>query len=502
VVLALALSSAAASGSARAGQPALFYVGFAKADITPTLPVRYLGGEGYKRVGTVLQSPLYARTIAISAAGANGKPTGSPIVISSVDSQGYFAGYQSGPAGAEVAGYGYDQIRAVAAKAAHIPAQNVVFSSTHSHTAPDTVGLWGGVGQAYFREFEAGTVRSVANAIAAMRPARLRRGQADGSAYTYNPFPTDAQYEQYSNPKRWPLYGALTTLQAVDASTGTPIVTLFDYGTHPDILEGSDMVSPDWPAWTINHIEQTTGGDGMFLAGVVGDEPVFPGGDTQPHTDAYLLQEAETYAGEIDGVVDAALAHSVPVTAGGVGAWAVRLQIPATNAVLLADVMVKLPQQVQDSQGLGHILRAWAPPYEEGPLLGTWTSAMRIGDGVLFNTPGETYSDVFFAARDQVRANWYLVSGLTDDQIGYIVMPADWPVVNAEDATGRALDIVGPATGSEIVAGLVVGAHMLGFPVSPKPQDLVADRDPVVQQMVECLGSNCRQYVPAPLPSP
>jgi hypothetical protein len=109
---------------------------------------------------------------------------------------------------------------------------------------------------------------------------------------------------------------------------------------------------------------------------------------------------------------------------------------------------------------------------------------------------------VFFAARDQVRAGWYLVSGLADDQIGYIVMPADWPVVNGEDATGRALDIVGPVTGTYVVAGLVAGARMLGFPIDPRPVHLVADRDPVVAQMRECLGSNCTQYVPIPIPSP
>src|SRR5205807_10003967 len=169
------------------------------------------------------------------------------------------------------------------------------------------------------------------------------------------------------------------------------------------------------------------GGDAMFLAGVVGDEPKFPGGDNQPHTNAYLLSEAQTYAQEIDGVVDQAVAGAVPVTHGGVGASTQRVFDVAVNPVLAADVMLDLPQQAEDQQHLGHILRAIVPPYEAGNVFGTWAGAMRIGDGVLFNTPGELYSDVFFSAHDQIHAGWYLVSGLADDQLGYMVMPADWP---------------------------------------------------------------------------
>ena len=240
----------------------------------------------------------------------------------------------------------------------------------------------------------------------------------------------------------------------------------------------------------------------MFLAGVVGDEPVFPGGDTQPHTNAYLLSEATTYASEINVLVDAALAGARPVDVGGVGAQSINLQIPATNALLLGDDAATLPQPVQDQQHLGHVTRAIVPPYLTGNVLGTWASTMRIGDGILFNTPGESYSDVFFAAHDQVSAGWYLVSGLADDQIGYIVMPAEWPVVVAEDPLGRSLDIVGPLTGSYVVSGLLLAAQQLGFRVNLQPGDLVADGDPVLLQMQQCLQQNCQQYLPVPVPVP
>ena len=197
--------------------PAKFYVGFSKQDITPKqLPFDYLGGDGYQRVGTTVTSPLYVRTLAIAAAGPGGRRTGPPVVISAIDSQGYFSGYQSGAAGLGVA----DRQR--------------------------------------------------------------HAGDADGSRYVYNPLPTSVAPNDYSDPNTWPVYGNLTVLQALRWGTQQPIATLFDFGVHPDLLEGSPLISPDWPAATISHIDATYGGDAMFLPGTLGEEPVFPGGDVQP----------------------------------------------------------------------------------------------------------------------------------------------------------------------------------------------------------------------------
>lgn len=493
LVALVAVAVAAPASAAKA--PAMFYVGFDKQDITPTqLPFDYLGGEGYQRVGTTVVSPLYVRTLAIAAADRRGKRVGPPIVISALDAQGWFSAYQAGPGGLGVADYGLTQIREAAAAAAHIPVQNISFSSTHSHTAPDGLGVWGGAPTSYMEQVRAAAVKSVVDAVANMQPAWFRHGTADGGAYVYNPIPTDVPPDQYSNPSTWPQYATLTVLQALAWGTEQPIVTLFDFGTHPDILEGSPLISPDWPAETISHITSTYGGDAMFLPGVMGSEPRFPGGDTQPHTNAYLESEEAAYAQEIDGVVDQAIAAAKPVTARGVGAASVLEQVPGTNPLLIGALLVDAPSDVQAQIGVGHIERAIVPPYMTGNVLGIPVSVMRIGDGVLFNTPGEVYSDVFFSAHDQVRAGWYMVGSLTDDQIGYAVMPAEWPVAEAYGVEGpAALYSIGPSIGAQIVHGLLATAARVGFPVTASPADLVADRDPVAAQMEYCVTSGACQ---------
>jgi hypothetical protein len=489
------VGTAALAPGASAKPPAMFYVGFSKQDITPPqLPFDYLGGEGYQRVGTTVVSPLYVRTVSIAAADQRGKRIGQPVVISSIDAQGWFSGYQSGAGGLGVADYGLDQIRAAASAAAHVPVQNIAFSSTHSHTAPDGLGVWGGAPTTYMEQVKRAAVSSVARAVAGMRPAWLRHGDADGSAYVYNPLPTSVAPNDYSDPATWPQYARLTVLQALAWGTSKPIVTLFDFGTHPDLLEGSPLISPDWPAETISAVIAEHGGDAVFMPGVMGSEPVFPGGDSQPHTNAYLEAEESQYAAEITGVVNDALASAVPVTAGGVGAATTRVEVPASNALLLGVDLVDAPPDVQAKVGIGHVERAIVPPYLTGNVMGIPVGTVRIGDGVLFETPGEVYSDVFFSAHDQIHAGWYMVSTLTDDQIGYLVMPAEWPVTEAFGVEGpAALYSIGPSVGAQVVVGLERTARRLGLAVNPNPADLVADGDPVAAQMQYCVTSGACQ---------
>jgi hypothetical protein len=353
------------------------------------------------------------------------------------------------------------------------------------------MGVWGGAPIPYLGQVKSAAVRSVVDAVGHMHPAWLRHGDADGSAYVYNPIPTSVPPDQYSDPQTWPQYTRLTVLQALAWGTNAPIVTLFDFGTHPDILEGSDLISPDWPAQTITHaISAQGGGDAMFLPGVMGSEPRFPGGDTQRHTDTYLESEEAVFANEINGVYDRALANAFPVTVGGVAASTVQVEVPATNALLLGFDIVDAPVDVQKQVGVGHVERAIVPPYLTGNILGIPVAAVRIGDGALFGTPGEIYSDVFFSARDQIHAGWYLVSSLTNDQIGYVVMPAEWPVTQAYGVQGpAALYSIGPSVGAQVVQGLETAAEQIGLTVTPQPADLVADQDPVGAQLQYCVTS-------------
>lgn len=475
--------------------PAEFLVGFAKENITPSqLPFDYLGGDGYQRVGTSVLNPLWERAIAIAPAGPAGRAKGKPIVIVSVDSQGYFSAYQAGTGGAGVANYGYTQIREAAAKATGIPAGNIVFSSTHSHTAPDTLGVWGGSPTSYFDLVRSQGIEAVKEAISSMQPASIRRGSANGSAYAYNFLAPNALAT--SNHKVWPVYTKLTVLQALAWKTKKPVVTLVDFGVHPDILEGTTYISPDWPAWMISSVSQAEGGHTMFLQGTLGSEPVLPATNSHPVEYSGIsgnpvasAAEAAAYGKAIAGLALRAISHSAALRSGRVAAVTVPIEIPAANGLLLANNVGTLPTAVQSAEGVGHIQRAIVPPYLTGNVVGSVVSVVRVGGGAFFDMPGEIFSDVFSAARKQVGARWFVPVGLADDQLGYVVMPAEWPVAQAAGgATGPAAEYsLGPETGSAIVQGLLRAAGRVGFRVEIRPNDLVASDDPVAAQMEECV---------------
>lgn len=474
-------------------KPARFLVGFAKEDITPGVPFDYLGGDGYKRVATAVLDRLWERAVAIAPAGASGGRTGDPIVMVSVDSQGYFAAYQ-GAAGLGVTDYGYSEIRQAAAKAVGIPAGNIVFSSTHTHTAPDTLGVWGGSPTSYFQLVRRQGIRAVEAAVDSMRPAWIRRGTADGSAYAYNFLAPNAVAT--ADHHNWPLYGTLTVLQALRWGTEEPIVTLVNFGVHPDILENTTYVSPDWPAAMIKAVTAAEGGHSLFLQGTLGSEPVLPASGDRPveysgisgHPRASAA-EATTYGEAIASLALKALADSQPLVSGRVSAATVPIEVPATSALILGDDLLNLPSQAQSALGLGHIERADVPPYLTGNVVGSAASIVRIGNGAMFGMPGEIFADVFSAAQHQIRARWFIPIGLADDQLGYVVMPAEWPVAEAAGgATGPAAEYsISPETGTAIVRGLLRAAPRVGFRTHLEARRLVSSNDPVAAQLAQCV---------------
>jgi hypothetical protein len=75
------------------------------------------------------------------------------------------------------------------------------------------------------------------------------------------------------------------------------------------------------------------------------------------------------------------------------------IQIPGTGAALLALVEANhLPdaqkQQVQNASGEYPIDRLDTPPYQSGAVVGTWVTALRVGDIAYLSMPGEPFPEV------------------------------------------------------------------------------------------------------------
>jgi len=144
-----------------------FRAGAAKADITPLRWPVTAAAYSIGLPGVAATHPFYARSVAIQSCA-----DGHIVVLTSLDSQGYFAAYKEDPPSLDPStGYGTAAIRATVENDTKVPAINILVSSTHTHNSPDSVGVWGGGSNdnnkaPYLQRVKSQTVISIEQAIA------------------------------------------------------------------------------------------------------------------------------------------------------------------------------------------------------------------------------------------------------------------------------------------------------------------------------------------------
>src|SRR4051794_21442502 len=99
------------------------------------------------------------------------------IALAQIETQGYYSAYKQGP-------FGITEIRkhaAAAIAALHgpaLPATAIVVDSNHSHSGPDTAGVWGGVPTSYLKLVHDRTVAAIVNAYRKQQAVELWFGTA------------------------------------------------------------------------------------------------------------------------------------------------------------------------------------------------------------------------------------------------------------------------------------------------------------------------------------
>ena len=95
------------------------------------------------------------------------------VVFVTVDSQGWFAEYQSPNVGDGGDDARADAAAALAAKGYEVTASNIVLSSTHTHAAPTLMGLWGHTDPGYLHRVKDAAVQAVIKAASHTHEAEL-----------------------------------------------------------------------------------------------------------------------------------------------------------------------------------------------------------------------------------------------------------------------------------------------------------------------------------------
>jgi hypothetical protein len=168
----------------------------------------------------------------------------------------------------------------------------MIFSSTHDHEAPDTLGLWGPteVTDGKFPRYLQFVDRQIARAItmaaqqAGSQPATVVAATTDPATA---PQLRGLQVRTRCRPP-WFFDQELRALRFIGAD-GATIATLVNWSTHPESLEDENTeVSSDFVHYIRERVERDLGGTAVYFTGdlgaveIVGDTCV-PGAD--PHND-------------------------------------------------------------------------------------------------------------------------------------------------------------------------------------------------------------------------
>lgn len=226
-------SSAAAGGSLQAGA--------ARVDITPAetaLSGSFLG----------ILDPLYARAIVV-------ENDGQRAALVTVD---------AGAVGTET----WSRVRERAARELAIPAEHLLLTATHTHSAPFVRD----------RAFEDAIVDAIARAVAALRPARIALGTGVSHLNVNRNLvdPATGRWREGANYDG--VSDKTVAVMAFASLTGEPIAIYYNYAVHAVVTGNLDLVSGDIPGATSNYIEESLGADvvAVWSTGAAGDQnPIY-----------------------------------------------------------------------------------------------------------------------------------------------------------------------------------------------------------------------------------
>jgi hypothetical protein len=427
-----------------------YLVGGAVRDITPTGVVN-LGGFGVGD-GSLIPDAVASRGGRDQAKSERIKVRAmvvddgrNAIAVASIEVQGWFAAYEYGKQGLQ------DMAAAIAKDVPRLPVGHIVIASDHSHSAPDTLGVWGGPNPGYLDFVKYQVISAVKAAYASRGYANLVAGHSDASDLVYNQSCSEALNQSKSPDYPGPDLcappgkdGMVRVLQATSPSGRHPL-TYMVFAAHAT-AGGGNGIHGDWPQFLSDAMTKTYGGTGLAMVGALGGtQPCRTAcAFTKPSNPGYNVSDRKTALVLNYGAhVADALRHAARVrgpVAGAQGFIREPITGPAVTALFTA---------------------------------GKYAGALRIGDVVLAATPGEGFPRIRQDIADAVGAGAreVMTLGLANDQLGYLISPAVYvPIIAAEVAVNDNIIFnVSPTIGDHVACADIALVATLGLNVTTPP---------------------------------
>lgn len=303
--------------------------------------------------------------------------------------------------------------------------ERVIVASTHCHSGPDVVGLWGpdytqsGVNQEYMNELVAKTTKQIKTAAASLRPAVVSAASVE------------SQVDWIENISEPGDIDRTLSVVKIDSVDGKCIATLTNFACHPTILDGvHNVVSSDWIGGHYRQMHENLAGEHLFIQGAVG-------GWIQPDKGDRSFELADRYGRELATEALTALKKATPVADTTIRFATTTISIPLKN-----------PAWVQLSQ-------AGILPIKLSDVVETTIAAFSIGNIGFATHPGETAPTHSRQTRALLKRDTTVIVGLGLDALGYIVKPEYFTHPKDFRHAGYLTSMsVGPQAGPKMMEGL------------------------------------------------
>lgn len=366
-----------------------FQAGAATRVITPDPLLPVSGGLGIPKPATEKRGELTARAVAFR--------NGDAVVgIVSLDLLGF----------PSVLG---DRVRA---KVPRIPADHILISATHTHSAPDCYafpdGKGGHTGDLKYMDFVCTQTAEALNAaVDNLQPATLKIATAEAKGkIAYNYYAPDL-YDR-----------RMSVIQALKPQ-GQPIVTLVNYAIHPEVLgNGVGIVSPDLVGPLCDRIQTQTGGLALFVNGAQGGMVTADNRNLEEPKDS--LRGQWTDARRWDECLR--IGNLMADEALRIIADAPEQRTPQLKCDKL-DVRFPVESPLMWQVVVGSPLNY---PRNPDQSITARINLITLGDSQILTIPGEALPNIGFYLKRKMRGRNNLLFGLTNDAFGYILTKVDF----------------------------------------------------------------------------
>jgi len=308
------------------------------------------------------------------------------------------------------------RIRERTAAISTFPVERIIVSSTHTHSGPDVVGIWGS-------DYEhTGVDTAYMNFVVNTAAAQIKRADESRKEALISTGETTFGEPWVQNICNEEIDRSVTVMQFKDKA-GKNIASLTSFACHPTFMDARfTEVSADYLNGFYKQLNGHWQGENLFLQGPIG-------GWVQPVDGEGSFEKAERRGRELGEAVITCMTSAQPLLSTAIQFKSKTIRFPVENEAWKQLAAIgTIPREIQDS-------------------VATEIAWFAIGDAQFATHPGETAPYYGLETKKLMKTGPRFVLGLSMDALGYILKPVffeDKTIPHAEYLTSMS---VGRQTG-------------------------------------------------------